>query len=96
MTLSSIYIFQTLIHIHKNLLWINHNYDPRNAKSIIPLRSRLRMTQMNRVNIHIYNKLDSLFKNMHIKDMILNAFKVFSKKFLLQHCFYTIDDYLNL
>nr|CAI5819056.1 unnamed protein product [Callosobruchus analis] len=101
MTLPSIYIFQTLIHIHKNLGTFttpafNHNYDTRNAQSIIPLRSRLRMTQMNRVNIYIYNKLDSLFKIMHIKDMSLNAFKVFSKKFLLQHCFYTIDEYLNL
>lgn len=98
--LPCIYLFESLMQIHKNLPTIIrhsdlHGYNTRGADNLVTSYSRISTTQQNKIDVRLYNKLDLIFKDKHIKDMSVNNFHKFVKTFLVEHCFYTVAEFLE-
>lgn len=91
----SLYIFHTLLEIHKNknlyqLQSELHNYSTRSGELLRAPRYRLAISARNSLNFNLYNKLPSDLRVLHF-----NSFKIKIKQFLLSHCFYSIDEFME-
>lgn len=99
--LPSLFIFESLLLTHKNLNILSshadrHNYNTRLRWNLIPSFSRLRMTQVNKIDVSLYNKFINYHRDINVKQMTYNVFHKFAKNFFIDHCFYSVDEYLQL
>lgn len=95
LSLPCLYIFHSLIQIHKEReLHITHSdvhdYNTRGANQLVLPRYRLTKSKRNSIDLRLYNNLPQNIKNLSNKQ-----FKKTIKKYLLQQCFYSIDEFLN-
>lgn len=95
LSLPCLFIFQTLIDIHKNKdnLLKNGDVHTYNTRSVDLIRKpflRLQKSINNTLNLDFYNVLPSRIKNLKFK-----AFKIAVKIFLLRNCFYSTEEYLK-
>lgn len=95
MPLPSLYIYASLVEIHKNINSFNtnsdhHNYSTRSANLIRTPRFRLKKSECNSLNIKLYNRLPPNMKLLNF-----NQFKYVIKKIILEHCFYSVDDFME-
>lgn len=95
MTLPSLYIYSVLLEIHKNKNKYStqseiHDYNTRSAHMLRIPRLRLCKSSKNSLNLKLYNKMPE-----NIKSLNTLCFKKEVKKFLSEHCFYSIDEYFN-
>jgi hypothetical protein len=69
-----------------------HDYDTRHKTNLHPLTCRTNIAENNGINMGIvlYNRLPQYIKKLDTK----HKFKNGVKKFLLQHVFYSADEYL--
>ena len=69
-----------------------HNYNTRHKTDLHPLTCRTNLTKNNGLNMGIilYNRLPQNIKKLDTKHIFKNSVK----KFLLQHVFYSVDEYL--
>ncbi|KAJ8977753.1 hypothetical protein NQ317_001117 [Molorchus minor] len=98
--LPCIYILQVLLEIHSKIDTVTkhndmHKYDTRGAENLVTKFSRICMTKNNKVDISLYNKLENVFKNTNIKKIRYKEFNKFAKDFLMEHCFYSVREYLG-
>nr|CAH7732177.1 unnamed protein product [Callosobruchus chinensis]CAH7762423.1 unnamed protein product [Callosobruchus chinensis] len=98
--LACVYIMETLTLVHRNPDMLTrhseiHSYDTRFCNNIVAPRSRLRMTQANRLDVSLYNYLINYFDTVLFQSMSINTFKKWIKQFLLTHSFYTVQEYIN-
>nr|CAH7723341.1 unnamed protein product [Callosobruchus chinensis] len=94
-----VYIMETLTLVHRNPDMFTrhsqvHSYDTRFCNNIVAPRSRLRMTQANRLDVSLYNYLINHFDNVLFQTMSIDTFKKWIKQFLLAHSFYTVQKYI--
>lgn len=99
LSLPCVYIFETLLYIWKNLNnYVTHAdvhmYNTRHADNLMTPFSRIRLTQTNKVDIKVYNKFISIHRNLQVANMSTSQFYKFSKAFLLEHCFYSVEEFL--
>jgi len=97
MPLACIYIFQCLLFVKSNLSLFTcnkdvHNYATRNRNKIQTEFCQYATTQASfKYNaIKLYNKLP-----VNVNELPLNNFKIVTKKFLLDHCFYSIEEFFE-
>lgn len=93
MTLPSLFIFYSLINIHANSHnYLKHSevhqYVTRHANDLVTLRSRIRLSSVNRPNINLYNILPVALKNTNNY-----AFRCKLKGFLQSHAFYSTSEF---
>lgn len=98
--LPCLFILEVLCEIHKQKENFRthadvHNYNTRNSSQLITLRSRIQQSSKNKLDIKIYNALDKKFITRKIKTMTMKMFRSFSRQFLADHCFYSIDSYMD-
>lgn len=96
MTVPAIYIYQSLLEIHKNCERYPthssvHTYHTRNANHLMGKRYRLKISEKNSLNLNFYNKLP-----LNIKNMPLTKFKHIINRILSSNPIYEINEYLNL
>lgn len=99
--LPCLYLLETLTFIHRNLsdhrtFTENHNYGTRNADDLIIMRSRIEMSKKNKVDVKIYNALIKRFQERKLKEMNVFIFRKFVKKYLLEYCFYSTQEYFSV
>ena len=95
MPLPSLFIYHSLMEIHKDISNLNthsdyHNHNTRSARLLINPRYRLTISSKNSPNLNLYNHLPHQLKQLNTL-----LFKRKIKQFILQHCFYSIDEYLH-
>lgn len=100
MPLPCIYIFHSLLQIHRGLNKFQthsdvHAYNTRNAHNLIQSYSRTRTTQINKVDVRLYNHFVQCFNNVNVTSISFNKFHKLCKKFLLDNLFYSVNDYFN-
>nr|CAH7738139.1 unnamed protein product [Callosobruchus chinensis] len=98
--LPSIYIYEAIMYIHSNQnKYLTpagiHKYCIRNPSNLRSLYSRLTMTKNNRPDVNLYNLLVNANRGLNVPHMSKLYFSKFLKKFLLQHCFYSVGEYVN-
>lgn len=98
--LPCLYILEALYLVHKNLPNLQrhsdiHQLNTRHADNLIVPFSRINITKNNKQQISLYNKFISHFQQERIKQMSNKSFHIFTKKFLLQHIFYSINDFIS-
>lgn len=98
--LPCVYILETLSEIHQKLTDLQthsdvHSYETRSANSLIPLWSRLRTCEYNKLDVNIYNKFLNLNKQKNIKNLSIKKFRNLSKEFLISKSFYSLDEYFK-
>lgn len=96
MSLPCFFIYVTLCEIHKNIdsFLVNgdfHNYATRHNNVLRKPRFRLAKSEKNSLNLDFYNHVPQ-----HIKAMAISEFKINIKRYLLEHCFYTTSEYLDV
>lgn len=93
MPLPCLFIYFSLLDIHKNVDSFErnsnfHNYRTRRADFLRPPKLRLNTSTKNSPNLELYNILPNSIKLLNY-----NYFKLKIKRVLLQHCFYSIDEF---
>lgn len=99
LTLPCIYILEVLIYVKNNInLFVpnnyNHNYNTREGNNLmIPLHNLSKYEENPRyMGILLYNKLPHQFKNINN----IQTFKKEVKTFLINNCFYSVKEYLEV
>lgn len=95
-----LFILQTLLYIHENIgdftTYANmHNYGTRHAGDLVAPFSRISITQCNKINLKLFNKFTSIHRDILIAAMPLTKFRLAVKSFLLEHCFYSVDEFMS-
>lgn len=95
MPLPSLFIYYSLIGIHKDVSNFSthsdyHDYNTRTGGLLKNPRYRLTLSTKNSPNLKLYNHLPE-----QIKQLNLLSFKHKVKQFILQYCFYSNDEYLQ-
>ena len=95
LTMPSLFIYENLIHYYKNQFSLTipeHQFSTRQKKNAKLPCIRLTKTKnsFTFLGIKIFNKIPN-----HLKNIPLPNFKNVIKKFLTNHSFYGIDEYLN-
>nr|CAH7717467.1 unnamed protein product [Callosobruchus chinensis] len=90
--LPTIYIYEVIIYIHRNqnkyLIPAGiHKYCIRNTSNLRSQYSRLTMAKNNRPDVDL---LVNANRGLNVPHMSKLYFSKFLKKFLLQHCFYSV------
>lgn len=98
--LPCVYILETLLLIHKNLNNLTshgdrHNYGTRLRENLIPPYSRLRTTEVNKLDLNLYNKFCNMHSQKNVKSMKYTTFHKLAKDFLTKECFYSVREYLD-
>jgi len=95
LTFPSLYIYNNLIHTHENLheFALNksiHNYKTRNSNQLKIIQCKYSRTQRNfkYTNIKLYNKLPNTIRCLPLKQ-----FKNNIRTFLINECFYKIEEF---
>ena len=99
--LPCVFIFETLVEIHKNLdKYVSpsntHDHGTRFGDNLTAPKSRIAITCRNKLDVNIYNVFVQYFKRENVKQMNLSRFRNFAKKTLTDYCFYTIEEYLGI
>lgn len=95
MPLPSLYLYRTLIEIHKNKdRFLNHsnlhNYPTRSSHQIVLPFRRLSKSTKNSLNLNLYNHLPRDWTML-----TLNNFKKRIKNLILQNCYYCLQEFLD-
>lgn len=95
MPLPCLYIYFTLLEIHKHSSKFKtqsdiHNHRTRSANLLRNTKFKLKKSENNSLNLNLYNKIP-----ISIKQLNFNKFKMAIKNILLLHCFYSVDDFLS-
>lgn len=90
-TLKTIHNDRDKFTVHSDIL----QYNTRNAGNLMQTFSRIGLSKKNTLDVGLYNKFTNFFKGKDIKNMNLYSFKTFAKSFLVSHCFYSIDDFVD-
>lgn len=95
MTLPCAYIYFTLLEIHqtKSIFARSsdiHTHSTRHSHDLRPNCYRLKKSQNNSLNLNLYNKIP-----LAIRDLNNIKFKTKIKQFLLKHCFYSVNEFIN-
>lgn len=95
LTLPSLYIYASLVELHKISSSISthsdvHCHGTRNMSHMIIPRSRLRMSQVNKLDVRLFNRLPAHYKNLNLR-----TFKLRLKAALVKECYYTVEQYLR-
>lgn len=98
--LPCMYILESLIRIHSNHSEFqtysdNHSYSTRRADDLVPLRSRIKTTSNNKLDLKLYNILANRFINCNFRSMNAIQFKIFVKRYLENACFYSLQEYID-
>lgn len=93
LTLPSNHIFLTLVHVHSNSgSYLRHSdlhgYGTRNAGHLVPVRSRLSRSLLNRPDISLYNLLTP-----STRALSLSRFKTLVKSYLVDNVFYSVEEF---
>jgi hypothetical protein len=93
----SIYIYEVLVYMKSNLnIFVtnsgvhSHNTRKKDDLFIVPCNTSLRKNNFNNIGLRLLNHLPQYMK----KIPALYKFKNTLKRFLLEHCFYNIDEFL--
>lgn len=95
MTLPCLYVYHSLLVIHKNKATYGthseiHNYNTRHAGDLIIPKFRYNKSKRNTVNLHLYNKIPIVWR-----DMKYNLFKSKVKKYLIDNAFYSVSEFME-
>ncbi|KAK9745125.1 hypothetical protein QE152_g7140 [Popillia japonica] len=95
MTLPCLYIYYTLLEIHRYITSYktqadNHCYNTRYANNLRIPKLRLTKSIKNTTNVNLYNVLPSQWRSLHY-----SLFKIRIKEFMLKYCFYSVDEFLR-
>lgn len=93
-----IFIYESLLLIHKKINSFSshsdiHQYNTRNAESLICPFSRIKAAELNKLDLKLYNNYVNHFSNVNIKSLSVKLFKKHIKHFLLTNCFYSVGEY---
>lgn len=94
LSLPSLFIFVSLLEIHKNVNAYTtnmeiHNHDTRSRNLLRTRRFRLATSKRNSLNLELYNKLPD-----RLKTLPYNIFKNKIKRCLLANCYYSVTEFL--
>nr|CAI5842028.1 unnamed protein product [Callosobruchus analis] len=94
MPLPTLFMYYQLLETHKHRAEFEknmsyHNYLTRTRTQLRDRRFRLARSAENSINIKLYNHLPNSFKNLSCYD-----FKKSLKRYLLDQCFYSVDEFL--
>lgn len=95
MPVPSLFIYATVQEIHKNKGTFStnsefHSYETRTANHLRVSRFRLTRSQINSLDVNLYN-----FLPPEVKSLNMFRFKNVVKQHILRHCFYSIEEYLK-
>ena len=95
MPVPSLYMYSTLVEIHKNKNTFAansdfHNYDTRSASQLRQPRFRLTKSIKNSLNLQLFNHIPD-----DIRSLNFDRFKLKMKRHFLNYCFYSEDEFLN-
>nr|CAH7759778.1 unnamed protein product [Callosobruchus chinensis] len=98
--LPSIYIYEVIMYMHSNQIkYLTpagiHKYSIRITSNLKSLYFRLTMTKNNRQDVNLYNLLVNANRGLNVPHMSKLYVSKFLEKFLLQHCFYSVGEYVN-
>jgi hypothetical protein len=95
--LPCLYIYEILVYMKSNLnVFITnsgvHSHSPRKEDDliIVPCNTRLCKNNFNNIGLHLLNHLPHYMKDISA----IYKFKNTLKTLLLEHCFYSIDEFL--
>lgn len=95
MPLPSVFIYSTLLEIHKNIdrYTLNglHEHETRHSKDIRVPFHRLTISKRNSLSVDIYNHLPLHFRNLNFE-----TFKLRIKKHILNYCFYSVEEFKSI
>lgn len=94
----SVYIFETLLFIHRNVNNIStygesHNYNTRIGEDLRVPYSRLKTTQLNKIDYNLYNKFMKYHRSVNVRSIGYREFHTLAKNFLVTNCFYSITEF---
>lgn len=100
MPVACIYILETLLYVHKNSdKFLTHSdihcRDTRYRQNLVVPFSRIKTTQVNKIDVNLYNKFINLHRSKDVKGMSLKSFKNMAKEFLLKNCFYSVKEFCD-
>lgn len=95
LTLPSLYIYCSIVKICASLSIYSthsdlHNYETRSRDNLLASRSRLTMSQKNKLDVRLFNKLPENLKQLDIKGL-----KAQLREILVDNCFYSVEQYLR-
>lgn len=97
LTIPSQYILTTLMYVHENKHKYQENGDPHNYATRrrhdlqVPLhRTKTTQGYTDYWGVHLYNKIP-----LHIRNLCVKRFKKTVKKMLIQHVFYSVQEFLE-
>nr|CAI5820138.1 unnamed protein product [Callosobruchus analis] len=93
MPLPSIFIYFTLIEVHNNLHLFTtgaeiHHHNTRSMNILRQPGFKLTKSVKNSLRVDLYNSLPVV-----VKSLDKNRFKMIVKKFILDHCFYNLEEF---
>nr|CAI5841257.1 unnamed protein product [Callosobruchus analis] len=98
--LPCIIILENVLHVHMNLPKYTrfsdmHNYNTRMTNTLKSDYSRIEITKRNKINPQLYNLVKKYFLNVNIDSLCKFKFKHLIKSLLLDHCFYTTQEFVD-
>lgn len=93
--LPCLYLLSRILDIHNNLnhykkLSDIHGYPTRNSSNLLTQKFRLAVSVSNSPDLNIYNRIPANLRNLNAVQLKKNI-----KQFLLENCFYNIEEYMN-
>lgn len=98
--LPCLFILEVVVYIHRNISSFtihsdNHNYSTRHANDLVVPHSRIKITKNNKLQVQLYNVLNVRLAGSNLKSMSVYRFKKCVKNYLLDHCFYSIQEFCD-
>lgn len=95
MTLPSLFIFNSLLEIHKHLPGIRtncsiHAYNTRYANDLVIPYSRFASSQKNKLNLHLFNHLPQ-----ELREKTFYPFKKLIRTHLIENVYYSVEEFLS-
>lgn len=95
MPLPAIYIYYTLLEIHRNKKSLQthsdiHHYNTRSAHLLLQPKFKYRNSDKNSLDVKLYNKLSIESRNLSYK-----LFKIKVKTLILEMCYYSESEYMD-
>lgn len=95
LTLPSLYILETCLYVHKRSPSLRtrsdvHNHNTRGRDLLVIPSSKTCTSEKNKIDLGLYNRLPSEFKTL-----TFSAFKSKIRRYLNDHSFYSVAEYLK-
>lgn len=95
MPLPTLYIYYSLLEIHKNASTFNkncdiHKYQTRSSNLLRAPKHRLQRSVNNTLDLNLYNKLPPKLKTLNNQQFKCNV-----KSIMLMNCYYSIQEYMD-